>query len=630
MKESQVKLYLIVCLFIAFAHNINAQQISIIKDSIQLDEVIVTGTSHSISIRHLPMSISVVNNREIKDRIEPSLLPLLTEEVPGLFITQRGVMGYGVAAGAAGGMNVRGIGGAPTAGVLVLIDGNPQYMGLMGHPLADSYQSLMAERVEVIRGPASMLYGSNAMGGVINIITKKAKANENRASGQIMYGSYNTLSTEVSAIANKGKLQGTFNIGYNRSDGHRQNMDFEQLNGYGKLGYQFNSNWASHIDMNLSSTESSNPGTVTNEFIDNDAQVMRGVVSAALQNEFENTSGELTFFLNFGAHEINDGYKPGGSPLPYRFHSTDQMMGLSAHQSYSIFTNNQTTAGIDFQKFGGRAWNKFPDQSDNITLADVYLYDVAGYVHTQQSLLSNKLWLNAGVRLDYHETSGTELIPQVGVSFSPSSNNVLKAMVSKGFRNATIREMYMFPPQNPDLKPERLMNYELSYTQNILQNRLSMGLNIFYIDGENMIQVNFVDGKPLNLNSGKVENKGFEISSKLQVSKAINVSGNYSYLNMKYALLGAPKHKLYIGANFTKERWNASTGVQIVSKLYTLIMPEEQTVSFNLWNARVNYKASSWLSVFAKGENLLGEKYEMNAGYPMPQTTLFGGLRIQL
>ncbi|HLW07139.1 MAG TPA: TonB-dependent receptor [Marinilabiliaceae bacterium] len=618
------------CLFIAFAHNINAQQISIIKDSIQLDEVIVTGTSHSISIRHLPMSISVVNNREIKDRIEPSLLPLLTEEVPGLFITQRGVMGYGVAAGAAGGMNVRGIGGAPSAGVLVLIDGNPQYMGLMGHPLADSYQSLMAERVEVIRGPASMLYGSNAMGGVINIITKKAKANENRASGQIMYGSYNTLSTEVSAIANKGKLQGTFNIGYNRSDGHRQNMDFEQLNGYGKLGYQFNSNWTSHIDMNLSSTESSNPGTVTNEFIDNDAHVMRGVVSAALQNEFENTSGELTFFLNFGAHEINDGYKPGGSPLPYRFHSTDQMMGLSAHQSYSLFTNNQTTAGIDFQKFGGRAWNKFPDQSDNITLADLYLYDVAGYVHTQQSVLSNKLWLNAGVRLDYHETSGTELIPQVGVSFSPASNKVLKAMVSKGFRNATIREMYMFPPQNPDLKPERLMNYELSYTQNILQNKLSMGLNVFYIDGENMIQLIPVADEFQYMNSGKVENKGFEISSKIQVSKAINVSGNYSYLNMKYALLGAPKHKLYIGANFTKERWNASTGVQIVSKLYTLIMPEEQTVSFNLWNARVNYKASSWLTVFAKGENLLGEEYEMNAGYPMPQTTIFGGLRVQL
>lgn len=634
MTRDRIKLVLAVCLCLCLAVKSNAQQALNIKDSIQLDEVIVTGTSRTLSIRHLPMSISVVNNLEIKDRLEPSLLPLLSEEVPGLFITQRGVMGYGVAAGAAGGMNVRGIGGAPTAGVLVLIDGNPQYMGLMGHPLADSYQSLMTEKVEVIRGPASMLYGSNAMGGVINIITKQTKANINNAAAQIMYGSYNTLSAEASVSSRKDALQGTFNIGYNRSDGHRDNMDFEQFNGYGKLGYDFNSNWTSYVDFNLSATKSSNPGTVTSAIIDNDADVVRGVVSAAFQNKFDKTSGALKLYYNFGAHEINDGYNPGENPLPYRFHSTDQMMGLSAHQSYSLFTNNNTTAGIDLQRFGGKAWNKFSDEREDKTLANVHLYEIAGYVHTQQSLLSNKLWLNAGIRLDYHETNGTEWIPQVGLSFSPSTNNVFKAMVSKGFRNATIREMYMFPPQNPDLNPERLMNYEVSYTQNLLQNRLSLGLNVFYINGDNMIQTNFIDGKPINLNSGKVENKGLEVSSKYQITQSINLSGNYSYLNMKHAILGAPKHKLYIGGNFSKERWSFSTGLQVVSKLYTAIksnqISEDQTSSFNLWNARVNYKATPMLTFFAKGENLLGENYEMNAGYPMPKTTVFGGLRVQL
>jgi iron complex outermembrane receptor protein len=128
MKRYKVQLVLILYFCFSFAFKSNAQQTLLIKDSIQLDEVIVTGTSRTISIRHLPMSISVVNNKEIKSRLTTSLLPLLSEEVPGLFITQRGVMGYGVAAGAAGGMNVRGVGGAPTAGVLVLIDGNPQYM----------------------------------------------------------------------------------------------------------------------------------------------------------------------------------------------------------------------------------------------------------------------------------------------------------------------------------------------------------------------------------------------------------------------------------------------------------------------------------------------------------------------
>lgn len=634
---NRIKFLLVSLLSVTFSLVLNAQQSFAVKDSIQLDEVIVTGTSRSISIRHLPMSISVVNNKEIKDRLEPSLLPLLTEEVPGLFITQRGVMGYGVSGGAAGGMNIRGIGGAPTAGVLVLIDGNPQYMGLMGHPLADSYQSLMAEKVEVIRGPASMLYGSNAMGGVINIITKETKANENRTSAQVMYGSYNTLSAEASTIGRKNALSGTFNIGYNRSDGHRENMDFEQLNGYGKLGYDFNSNWNSYFDLNLSTTKSSNPGTLNSLLIDNDADIMRGVASATIQNKYDNTSGAVKFYFNFGKHEINDGYSEGKSPKTHRFHSTDQMMGVSAHQTYSLFRNNQTTAGVDLQRFGGEAWEKYSIQKEDSTLANVNLYDVAGYVHTQQSVLSNKLWLNAGVRFDYHEKNGAEWIPQVGVSFSPTPSNVLKAMVSKGFRNPTIREMYMFPPQNPDLKPERLMNYELSYSQNLLQNRLSMGLNLFYINGEDIIQVIFDEGRPLNVNSGKVKNKGFEVTSKYQLNRAINFSANYSYLNMKYAILGAPKHKLYLGGNFTKDRWSVSTGIQVVSKLYTALESmkkgdesEAQLTSFNLWNARVNYKASSWLTVFAKGENLLGEKYEINAGYPMPKTTLFGGLRVQL
>ncbi len=118
------------------------------------------------------------------------MLPLLTEQVPGLFTTSRGIMGYGVSTGAAGGMSLRGIGGSPTAGLLVLIDGHPQYMGLMGHPIADAYQSMMAESVEVLRGPASVLYGSNAMGGVINIVTRKQQEEGVKNNMQVGYGSY--------------------------------------------------------------------------------------------------------------------------------------------------------------------------------------------------------------------------------------------------------------------------------------------------------------------------------------------------------------------------------------------------------------------------------------------------------
>lgn len=625
---SKLAFFLCACLSVSSTICADENNPPQINDTIRLDEVIVTGTLPKVNPRNVPMSISVVGERQIQNRLEPSLLPLLTEEVPGLFITQRGVMGYGVAAGAAGGMSIRGIGGAPTSGVLVLIDGHPQYMGLMGHPLADSYQSLMAERVEVVRGPASVLYGSNAMGGVINIITKEQKRNGARHSARVMYGNYNTLSAEASGGWKKERLRVNGNIGYNRSGGHRENMDFEQIDGYGKIGYDFTRNWSGLIDLNLSNTRSSNPGTTAAPIIDNDADITRGMASFALENEYEKTSGALIFFYNSGTHRINDGYSEGQQPKPFRFNSDDQMLGFSAYQSYAFFEGNRTTAGFDFQRYGGKAWNKFPDESNNVQLADVHLNDVAGYINVQQSLLENRLTLNAGIRLDNHEKNGPEWIPQFGLSFAPAASTVVKAVISKGFRNPTIREMYMFPPQNPDLLPERLMNYEVSLMQSLLQNRLNLGLNLFYIKGDNMIR-QAEPGIGKWENSGKVENKGFEISADYQATRDLRLSANYSLLDMTYKILAAPEHKLYMGGSYTKERWNLSTGIQYIGNLYKAVRPEPVRESFVLWNARINYRALGWLNLFLKGENLLGQEYEINAGYPMPKTTLFGGIKLR-
>ena len=112
-------------------------------------------------------------------------------------------MGYGVSDGAAGGISLRGLSGG-SGRLMVLIDGHPQYMGLMGHPIADAYQSLMAERVEVLRGPASVLYGSNAMGGVVNIVTRGMREDGVKTYADIGYGSYNTLQTEATNRIRKG------------------------------------------------------------------------------------------------------------------------------------------------------------------------------------------------------------------------------------------------------------------------------------------------------------------------------------------------------------------------------------------------------------------------------------------
>lgn len=372
-----------------------------------MDEVVVTGTRNETDIRHLPMTISVVNREQIEKRYEPSLLPSLSEQVPGLFITSRGVLGYGVSDGAAGGMSLRGIGGGSAARMLVLIDGHPQYMGLFGHPISDAYQSMLAEKVEVVRGPASVLYGSNAMGGVINIVTRKQLEDGIKTGVRVGYGSYNTLMTEATNRIRQGKFNSVVTGSYNRTDGHRDDMGFEQYGGYVKLGYELGRAWDITGDVNITQFKASNPGEIYEPVFDNDSRITRGVASFSVENNYNRTSGALKLFYNWGRHKINDGYSEGDSPLDYRFHSKDKMLGVSWYQSVVLFTGNRLTIGVDYQHFGGEAWNYFLTDGHKESLSDKTENEVAGYVDFRQQL-GRYLTLDAGIRLDHHSVTGTE------------------------------------------------------------------------------------------------------------------------------------------------------------------------------------------------------------------------------
>ena len=132
------------------------------------------------------------------------------------------------------------------------------------------------------------------------------------------------------------------------------------------------------------------------------------------------------------------------------------------------------------------------------------------------------------------------------------------------------------------------------------------------------------------MNTGEVENKGFEITANYRLTNSVRFSANYSFLDMKHPVLSAPEHKLYVSGNYHEGRWNISTGVQYIGGLYTSVMPEIIREDFLLWNVRANYRVSEAVSLFVKGENLLDETYEINAGYPMPGITFFGGIRVQM
>lgn len=158
---------------LATASGISATEV---PDTLALSEVVVTGSNIAVGRNLLPYTVSVIDRSQLEASGQTQLLSDLSVEVPSLFVTQRGILGYGVSNGGAGHIKMRGVGGDRASAVLMMVDGQPQFAGIYSHHVGDFYTKANVERVEVLRGPGSVLYGSNAMAGVINVITRNPRA----------------------------------------------------------------------------------------------------------------------------------------------------------------------------------------------------------------------------------------------------------------------------------------------------------------------------------------------------------------------------------------------------------------------------------------------------------------------
>ncbi len=591
-----------------------------------LDEVVATGTRTVADQRLLPVTVSVVNEQTLTEKAAPNILPTLTEQVPGLFITQRGVIGYGVSTGGSGGIKVRGIGGQPNTDVLVLIDGLPQYAGLYGHPIADNYQTQMAERVEVIRGPASLYYGSNAMGGVINIVTHRPTTDTIITSLHAQGGSFGSVDAGIAHQMRRGPWTEAVGFNYVRTSGHRPNTAFDQYSGSLRLGYAINEHWSLCTTGNIAYFNTANPGTVSAPILESHQHVLRGMATLSAENRYERTEGAIRAYYSGGRHRINDGHKETEPAPTSEYNHTDLMLGVTAYQTVRLFRGNHTTFGLDYQHFGGHVWNRILTYDSCKDIVRKTQYELAGYVDFRQQVVD---WfsLDAGVRLGWHSVAGFYYAPQAGLSFLLPHDAQLKAIVSRGFRNPTIRELYMYAPANDSLRAVSLWNYEISYKQYFLGGRIRVGANIFYMHATNMIETQMVDGRPRNMNTGELKNAGAEAEFSARVWKGLILGANYSYLYMANPILAAPEHKLNISAAYHHDRFRIGTSVQYIHGLYTAIGAAPQKQNFCLWDAHAAGRIWRQLWVTLTADNILGTEYEINAGFPMPKTTVMAGLQ---
>ena len=572
--------------------------------------VTVTASKINGAQREIAAGVTVIDEQQMQSAMSNSALDVVKDHVPGVFVTERALMGYGIASGAAGGVTIRGIGGSPVTGVLVLRDGRPDIMGMMGHALPDAYSTNGLERIEVIRGPASFLYGTNAMGGVINLVSKRVREEGFQTGVSVGAGNFNSQKIDARHGAKLGKFDYYLTAGHQKTDGHRDYSEYKDNTFTAHLGYAFSASTHIEVNANYSDIYLLDPGVFDPQNPKRDQWYDIRRSGADLSFDHTGRFGESVVKLhgNFGRHEIFDGWR-----------SNDRTTGVMLYHNIKPWFGNITTVGFDYKNYGGDAeetLTKIPV----INYSEKFITEYAPYLHVQQ-LLIKRLIASAGVRVEKHELYGTEVLPKAGLIYNFPTNTSVRLSAAKGFRSPAIRELYVFPPRNEKLEPERLWNYELGLAQQVGQ-VAELEASVFQSEGDNMIRTVFAGGRPQFVNSGKFTHTGYEFTTRVFPMTNVDVDLSWSDLNLGDETLGAPEKKLAASVGYRFGIFSARAHLMHIAGLYAKDKRQDKMPDYTLVNLYLG--VSPWKTATVKLwlKNALDKEYEIIKGYPMPGRTV--------
>lgn len=591
-------------------------------DSIHpLGEVVVTGTNAGVAKNRLPYSVSVIGEERLQSTGQTQVLSAISGMVPSLFVSERSIFGFGVSNGGSGHIKLRGVGGDRASAVLMMVDGQPQFAGIYSHHIADFYDKEYVERVEVLRGPGSVLYGSNAMAGAINVITKQAAADGVHTTISTQYGSYNTWLTSATNTTRFGRFNSLASVSYNRTDGTVDNFDFKQADGYVKVGYDFSTRWKAAADYTLMHFKGNDPiyPKLSNpESTDIYRQsITRGEASLSATNTYAGTNGTARVYYSYGSHFVDD---------PRHFHSRDDRFGVIVYQNFSPWRGASATVGFDFDRYSGEipvsGGNQHAPGSMS-TIGRKKINEYSPYVTLSQSLGGELLNLNGGVRMANSDMFDTQWVPQLGFALNPGAGYTVKGTLAMGYRNPSFRELYLYRMANPDLQPEKMMNYEVSAGKRFSR-YLNVDVTLYYSRGRDMIQV--LDNR--NTNTGRFINKGVEVSASSHPLDNLRLYASYSYLHTSLNnLTGAPKNQYYLGGELTLwDRLKIAADLKGTGSLY--VADDVKHQNYALLNMKLTYSVCRYADIFTRLENITDTRYTINRGYEMPGFTALGGIKV--
>jgi len=576
-----------------------------------LNPIVVTATRTEDTQRNLAASVSLIDSAYIKNLPTSSVLEAVNLTIPSIYITEWGVMGFGAAGNAAGKISVRGLGGGAVTQVLILRNGRPDFMGLMGCTIADDFSTDGLQKVEIIRGPASFIYGTNATGGVINLIPFQQKNDGIHLGLNSGAGSFGIKTASITLGTKRNNISSYTTFSHRETEGHRTDADGEYKANHATVNITYNLSKKTSVELNGSFADVTvyDPGTIDNPLSDNWYDIIRGGGDLTVKHRSIIGKSVIKLHGNFGDHKFFDGWK-----------STDRTLGFMAYNTAKIIKGNSTIAGFDFKRYGGKAENTL----GNVDFGEFFVSEYGAYVHTKQVFL-NRFILSGGVRVEKSSQFGSEIIPQIGLVTHITPLTSFRISAGKGFRSPSLRELYFFRPKNPDLKPEEMWNYEAAISQYIYS-QLKIDLTIFRSQGTNMIRSSN-PGFPFTwVNSGDFTHTGYELVTRWIPSDILTFNVSWSHLDPGNETMYSPAEKLSAQAVLRIRSFTMLGDILYIGGLYGADNKERPMDDYAVVNLTIRGPLYNGLGFRISVKNLFDKTYMAMYGYPMPGRYFIGNI----
>jgi outer membrane cobalamin receptor len=586
---------------------------------VELGQVVVTATRTEIEISDVPQSVSVITKEEIMNSPDRTI-PEVIQRAAGVLITNNGPIGSLTSA------NIR---GSEAGQVLIMIDGrrindaqNAQF-DLSNLPLTKDE----IERIEVLRGGASALYGADAMGGVINIITK-APTQEPYARVSSSFGRFGTQEYSLSHRWKPGPLGYSLFASRTRSDGYRPNSDYDSWVLGGELYYDLP--WKGELKVSARNTqkEIGVPGTIT--FSDPDDRQKDNLTQLDL-NYRDKIGSAVTLNFRGWQNIYRQTYDPG---------TQGPNFGPSfLHKNYATGGDLQVNSAIGNAHLLTGGLEAIEDRV-NSTATGVH-QATRGALYLQDEIeVARPLTATLGLRYDYHSTYQDQINPRAGLLLRLPGEFRIRASVARSYRAPTFNDLYWpadaFVAGNPNLQPEKAWSYELGGEKKF-GDLAVFKVAGFYRDVTDLIRwapgTDFV-WRPTNVQTAHIW--GGETELIFYPWKGLTIPLNYSYLDPRDESTGEPitnkpKHIINAGVDYVTP-FGLKSSLKGRYVQYYVNNTSTLNRDYFVLDARLGYEFKIYQKFKGEGfislTNILNRDYQINEGFPMPPQSLNGGVSI--